>query len=133
MLLPIQPVALAQDQSHALHAALRDSDLKQLKTLLAKGAVPNVKSKAGWTALTFAFAIMLLMLASLCLAQADQRGPRRPNIVFILIDDLRWDELGLAGHPFIKTPHIDRIGFACRCSCVIRAWSKSAQCATTLR
>ena len=33
----------------------------------------------------------------------------RPNIVFILIDDLRWDELGIAGHPFIKTPHIDRI------------------------
>ena len=34
----------------------------------------------------------------------------RPNIVFILIDDLRWDELGVAGHPFLKTPNIDRIG-----------------------
>lgn len=34
----------------------------------------------------------------------------RPNIVFIMVDDLRWDELGIAGHPFIKTPHIDRIG-----------------------
>jgi N-acetylglucosamine-6-sulfatase len=33
----------------------------------------------------------------------------RPNIVFILVDDLRWDELGYAGHPFIKTPNIDRI------------------------
>ena len=33
----------------------------------------------------------------------------RPNIVFILIDDLRWDELGIAGHPFIKTPNIDRL------------------------
>ncbi len=33
----------------------------------------------------------------------------RPNIVFILVDDLRWDELGCAGHPFIKTPNIDRI------------------------
>ena len=60
--------------------------------------------------LTFAAAITLLLLASLCLAQSDQRGQRRPNIVFILIDDLRWDELGIAGHPFIKTPHIDRIG-----------------------
>ena len=37
----------------------------------------------------------------------------RPNIVFILIDDLRWDELGIAGHPFIKTPNIDRIGKRC--------------------
>ncbi len=34
----------------------------------------------------------------------------RPNIVFVLVDDLRWDELGSAGHPFIKTPNIDRIG-----------------------
>src|SRR5215475_7814825 len=33
----------------------------------------------------------------------------RPNIVFILIDDLRWDELGCAGHPYIRTPNIDRI------------------------
>jgi arylsulfatase A-like enzyme len=36
-------------------------------------------------------------------------GSSRPNIVFILVDDLRWDELGIAGHPFIKTPNIDRI------------------------
>ncbi len=33
----------------------------------------------------------------------------RPNILFILIDDLRWDALGIEGHPFVKTPHIDRI------------------------
>ena len=25
------------------------------------------------------------------------------------MDDLRWDELGCVGHPFVKTPHIDRI------------------------
>lgn len=34
----------------------------------------------------------------------------RPNIVFILVDDLRWDELGIAGHPYLRTPNIDRIG-----------------------
>lgn len=33
----------------------------------------------------------------------------RPNIVVIVVDDLRWDELGCAGHPFVNTPHIDRI------------------------
>jgi N-acetylglucosamine-6-sulfatase len=33
----------------------------------------------------------------------------RPNIVFILMDDLRWDELGCAGHPFLRTPNIDRL------------------------
>jgi N-acetylglucosamine-6-sulfatase len=34
----------------------------------------------------------------------------RPNIVFILVDDLRWDTLGIVGHPFMKTPNIDRLG-----------------------
>jgi len=33
----------------------------------------------------------------------------RPNFVFILIDDLRFDALGCVGHPFVKTPNIDRI------------------------
>lgn len=33
----------------------------------------------------------------------------RPNIVFILMDDARFDDLACMGHPFIKTPHIDRI------------------------
>ncbi|MEK6288021.1 MAG: sulfatase [Acidobacteriota bacterium] len=40
---------------------------------------------------------------------SGEASDSRPNIVFILIDDLRWDELGIAGHPFIKTPNIDRI------------------------
>jgi arylsulfatase A-like enzyme len=34
---------------------------------------------------------------------------RKPNIVVILIDDLRYDEFGAGGHPYMKTPHIDRI------------------------
>ncbi|MBL8229396.1 MAG: sulfatase-like hydrolase/transferase [Bryobacterales bacterium] len=33
----------------------------------------------------------------------------RPNIVFILVDDLRFDELGCTGHPFAQTPHADRL------------------------
>lgn len=34
---------------------------------------------------------------------------QRPNVVVVLVDDLRWDELGCTGHPFVRTPHIDRI------------------------
>src|SRR5262245_18226986 len=34
---------------------------------------------------------------------------KRPNTVFILVDDLRWDALGVTGHPFVKTPNTDRI------------------------
>lgn len=33
----------------------------------------------------------------------------RPNIVMILVDDLRWDEFGLGEHNYIQTPNIDRI------------------------
>jgi N-acetylglucosamine-6-sulfatase len=53
--------------------------------------------------------VALLFFASMSLAQPSPQQSR-PNIVFILIDDLRWDELGITGHPFIKTPHLDRIG-----------------------
>jgi N-acetylglucosamine-6-sulfatase len=35
---------------------------------------------------------------------------RRPNTLFVLIDDLRYNCLSLLGHPWIKTPNIDRIG-----------------------
>jgi arylsulfatase A-like enzyme len=34
---------------------------------------------------------------------------RKPNLMVILIDDLRFDEFGAGGHPYMKTPHIDRI------------------------
>ena len=42
-------------------------------------------------------------------AVSQQSTIRRPNIVFVLVDDLRWDEIGVAGHPYVKTPNIDRI------------------------
>jgi N-acetylglucosamine-6-sulfatase len=37
------------------------------------------------------------------------RSEARPNFLFILIDDLRYNGLGCLGHPFVKTPNIDRI------------------------
>jgi arylsulfatase A-like enzyme len=35
---------------------------------------------------------------------------RRPNVLYILTDDQRWDLLSLRGHPFVQTPNMDRIG-----------------------
>jgi N-acetylglucosamine-6-sulfatase len=43
------------------------------------------------------------------LGLAGQAGDRRPNVVFILTDDQRWDQLGCAGHPYLQTPHLDRL------------------------
>ena len=33
----------------------------------------------------------------------------KPNIIFILCDDHRWDAMGFMGHPFLETPHMDRM------------------------
>ena len=50
-----------------------------------------------------AISLVVLLLASVL------RAAERPNIVFIITDDQRWDCLSAAGHPFLKTPNIDRI------------------------
>jgi arylsulfatase A len=49
--------------------------------------------------------LMLLVLSGLCVAQR----PRKPNIVFILADDLGWKDLGCYGNPFNETPNIDKL------------------------
>ena len=36
-------------------------------------------------------------------------GDRSPNILFILIDDMGWPDLGSYGHPFHETPRLDRL------------------------
>ena len=33
----------------------------------------------------------------------------KPNFLVILIDDLRYDEFGAGGHPYMKTPNVDRL------------------------
>lgn len=44
-----------------------------------------------------------------CHAPQNPAVPGTPNFVVILVDDLRWDDLGVAGHPFAETPAIDRM------------------------
>ena len=41
--------------------------------------------------------------------QSSMRAAQRPNVIVIVVDDLRWDELGVAGHPYLETPNIDRL------------------------
>lgn len=53
-----------------------------------------------------------LLLIIIFFSFSPQSGPLKktnPNIIFILVDDMRWDEFGNAGHPYLKTPHIDRL------------------------
>ena len=34
---------------------------------------------------------------------------RRPNIVFILVDDLVWTDIGAYGSSFYETPNVDLV------------------------
>ena len=45
-----------------------------------------------------------LLLSCLWLSAKD-----RPNIIFIFADDWGWGDLGCHGHPYLKTPNIDRL------------------------
>jgi N-acetylglucosamine-6-sulfatase len=39
----------------------------------------------------------------------NDKSVNRPNIVFILTDDQRHDAMSCAGHPWLKTPNMDRL------------------------
>ncbi|MBL8272878.1 MAG: sulfatase [Xanthomonadales bacterium] len=67
--------------------------------------------RSGWIGRLVPLAALMVALAG-C-APAPARLPaaeaRAPNIIVILVDDLRWDDLGIEGHPFVETPAIDRL------------------------
>lgn len=53
-------------------------------------------------------------------------GPRPPNIVCIVVDDLGWRDLTCTGSPFYETPHIDQL--AASGTRFARAYSPSPNC-----
>jgi len=48
-----------------------------------------------------------------CMRPAEQKihtiDGKKPNIIFILTDDQRWDALGYAGNQIIQTPNMDKL------------------------
>ena len=48
-------------------------------------------------------------LFTLIIATAARVDTTKPNIVFILADDLGWGDLAAYGHPYAKTPNIDKL------------------------
>ncbi len=49
-----------------------------------------------------------LLAAFLVLLALECPAALKPNILFILIDDMGWMDLGCQGNPHVKTPNIDR-------------------------
>jgi len=59
-----------------------------------------------------ALSVVLVLGAIATRAHAGATAPgaaKRPNILFILIDDMGWPDLGCYGHKFHETPRIDRL------------------------
>ena len=42
-------------------------------------------------------------------ANVAAQSARRPNILFIMVDEMRWDAMGCEKHPVVKTPNLDRL------------------------
>jgi arylsulfatase A-like enzyme len=54
--------------------------------------------------------IVLLVLSIIALVRPLAAAEAsRPNFVFILADDLRWDALGCQGNRIVQTPNIDAL------------------------
>ncbi len=53
-------------------------------------------------------ALACLLVCQLRASAATPEPAKRPNIVFMLIDDMGWGELGCYGNTFNETPRIDR-------------------------
>lgn len=53
----------------------------------------------------------LLMFLGFLVSPVTGRAaaPEKPNVVFILADDLGWTDLGCQGSKYYETPHIDRL------------------------
>ena len=51
----------------------------------------------------------LLLVALTTIPEDASPDAPRPNVLFVLTDDHRHDHLGCAGHPVLKTPHVDAL------------------------
>lgn len=58
---------------------------------------------------THALAALSFLLCCTVSAPAAPQKEQRPNIVFIYADDWGWGDLSAHGHPWLKTPNIDRL------------------------
>jgi arylsulfatase len=53
--------------------------------------------------------MVVYLVVIYCWRKVKQEEMRRPNILLIYTDQLRWDALGINGNPDVKTPHLDKL------------------------
>ena len=58
----------------------------------------------------FVSVIYMFFVCSLLLAGCKKTDIKsKPNTIFILTDDQGYGDMGVAGHPYMKTPNLDRL------------------------
>ena len=60
----------------------------------------------------FFFILMTIILFGCSFLSNTHTSPKKPNIIFILTDDHRWDALGYAGNRLIHTPEMNKLAKA---------------------
>jgi len=73
--------------------------------------------------------LMAALVLSSCVDYTSRVTHEKPNIVFMLIDDLGWKDVGYMGSTFYETPTIDRL--AKQGMIFTRAYANAANCAPT--
>lgn len=52
--------------------------------------------------------ILVFLSALLLSASLHAADVKKPNVIFILTDDQGWNDAHFAGHPYVKTPNLDK-------------------------
>lgn len=56
----------------------------------------------------FPFVVLFCLTSAACIAAEAKTAGGKPNVIFILTDDQGWNDAHFAGHPYVKTPNLDK-------------------------
>ncbi|MEZ4827917.1 MAG: sulfatase [Bacteroidia bacterium] len=73
--------------------------------------------------------VPIVLILSFVFNACKNQPPTKPNIVFILVDDMGWKDLGYMGSAYYETPNIDRL--AGQGMIFTQAYTNASNCAPT--
>lgn len=89
--------------------------------------VAGTRKLDAWSIVRLGCWLVCLLGPSQAIRAADAAKP--PNIVFILMDDMGWRDVGFMDNSFVETPHIDRL--AKRGLVFTQSYASAPNCAPT--
>jgi hypothetical protein len=75
--------------------------VEKVINFLFKGNLMELKSKS------MIFVALAVVLTAGCAQVSSNSKANRPNIIFVLVDDMGYGDAGFTGQKYIKTPNID--------------------------